>query len=55
MAAVAGRRNRSPAPHAFCSGHRRFRLIVDQHGFILQRSALDTGAAPAPASPVAGG
>jgi hypothetical protein len=34
----------------FFSAHRRFRLIVDQHGVILQRSALDFGDAPLPAS-----
>jgi Family of unknown function (DUF6522) len=34
----------------FFSAHRRFRLIVDQHGIILQRSALDFGEAPLPAS-----
>jgi hypothetical protein len=34
----------------FFSAHRRFRLIVDQHGLILQRSALDFGDAPLPAS-----
>lgn len=32
----------------FFSAHRRFRLIVDQHGLILQRSALDFGEAPLP-------
>jgi hypothetical protein len=39
----------------FFSGHRRFRLIVDQHGFILQRSTLIFGAAPLPASVRRGG
>jgi hypothetical protein len=34
----------------FFSAHRRFRLIVDQHGLILQRSALDFGDASLPAS-----
>lgn len=34
----------------FFSTHRRFRLIVDQQGSILQRSALDFGDAPLPAS-----
>lgn len=34
----------------FFSAHRRFRLIVDQHGSILQRSALDFGDTPLPAS-----
>jgi hypothetical protein len=34
----------------FYSVHRRFRLIVDQHGLILQQSALDFGDAPLPAS-----
>ena len=34
----------------FFSAHRRFRLIIDQHGVILQRSALDFGDAPLPAS-----
>jgi Family of unknown function (DUF6522) len=39
----------------FFSGHRRFRLIVDQHGLILQRSALNFGDAPLPASVHRGG
>lgn len=39
----------------FFSAHRRFRLIVDQHGLILQRSALDFGDAPLPASVHRGG
>jgi len=34
----------------FFSAHRRFRLIVDQHGLILQRSAVDFGDTPLPAS-----
>lgn len=34
----------------FFSAHRRFRLIVDQHGFIVQRSALDFGDGPLPAA-----
>jgi hypothetical protein len=34
----------------FFSAHRRLRLIIDQHGVILQRSALDFGEAPLPAS-----
>jgi len=39
----------------FFSAHRRFRLIVDRHGLILQRSALDFGGAPLPASVHRGG
>jgi hypothetical protein len=39
----------------FFSANRRFRLIVDQHGLILQRSALDYGDAPLPASVHRGG
>jgi Family of unknown function (DUF6522) len=39
----------------FFSAHRRFRLIVDQHGLIVQRSALDFGDAPLPASVHRGG
>ena len=39
----------------FFSAHRRFRLIVDQHGLILQRSALDFGDASLPASAHRGG
>jgi hypothetical protein len=34
----------------FFSQHRRFRLIVDDSGTILQRSALDFGDAPLPKS-----
>jgi Family of unknown function (DUF6522) len=34
----------------FFSQHRRFRLIVDDSGTILQRSALDFGDAPLPRS-----
>jgi hypothetical protein len=34
----------------FFSEHRRFRLIVDDSGTILQRSALDFGDAPLPKS-----
>jgi len=32
----------------FFSRHRRFRLVVDQSGTIIQRSALDFGDAPLP-------
>jgi hypothetical protein len=39
----------------FFSAHRRFRLIVDQHGLILQRSVLDFGETPLPASVHRGG
>jgi hypothetical protein len=39
----------------FFSAHRRFRLIVDQRGLILQRSALDFGETPLPASVHRGG
>ncbi len=39
----------------FFSAHRRFRLIVDQHGLILQRSALDFGATSLPSSVHRGG
>ena len=34
----------------FFSEHRRFRLIVDDSGTIIQRSALDFGDAPLPKS-----
>jgi uncharacterized protein DUF6522 len=34
----------------FFSKHRRFRLVVDEHGAIVQRSTLDFGDAPLPAS-----
>jgi hypothetical protein len=34
----------------FFSEHRRFRLVVDDSGAILQRSALDFGDAPLPKS-----
>jgi hypothetical protein len=34
----------------FFSEHRRFRLVVDEGGKIIQRSALDFGDAPLPAS-----
>jgi hypothetical protein len=34
----------------FFSKHRRFRLVVDDSGAILQRSALDFGDAPLPKS-----
>jgi hypothetical protein len=34
----------------FFSEHRRFRLVVDEGGTIIQRSALDFGSAPLPAS-----
>jgi Family of unknown function (DUF6522) len=34
----------------FFSAHRRFRLVVDQSGTILQRSTLNFGNAPLPAS-----
>jgi hypothetical protein len=34
----------------FFSAHRRFRLIVDTEGAIIQRSALDFGNAPLPKS-----
>jgi hypothetical protein len=34
----------------FFSEHRRFRLVVDDSGTILQRSALDFGDAPLPKS-----
>jgi hypothetical protein len=34
----------------FFSKHRRFRLVVDDSGTIIQRSALDFGDAPLPKS-----
>jgi hypothetical protein len=34
----------------FFTTHRRFRLVVDASGAILQRSTLDFGAAPLPKS-----
>ncbi|QWG15038.1 hypothetical protein KMZ29_10455 [Bradyrhizobium sediminis] len=34
----------------FFSEHRRFRVVVDEAGAILQRSALDFGDAPLPKS-----
>jgi hypothetical protein len=34
----------------FFTKHRRFRLVVDESGTFLQRSALDFGDAPLPAS-----
>ena len=34
----------------FFTKHRRFRLVVDESGTILQRSALDFGEVPLPAS-----
>jgi hypothetical protein len=34
----------------FFSAHRRFRLVVDEHGAIVQRSTLNFGEAPLPAS-----
>jgi hypothetical protein len=34
----------------FFSAHRRFRLVVDQNGTIVQRSMLNFGDAPLPAS-----
>jgi Family of unknown function (DUF6522) len=34
----------------FFSKHRRFRLVVDESGTIIQRSALDFGGAPLPRS-----
>jgi hypothetical protein len=34
----------------FFSAHRRFRLVVDTEGAIIQRSALDFGIAPLPKS-----
>lgn len=34
----------------FFSGHRRFRLVVDQSGKVIQRSALDFGDMPLPKS-----
>ena len=34
----------------FFSKHRRFRVVVDASGAILQRSALDFGDAPLPES-----
>ena len=34
----------------FFSEHRRFRLVVDNSGAIIQRSALDFGDAPLPSS-----
>ena len=34
----------------FFSAHRRFRLVVDTEGAIIQRSALDFGNAPLPKS-----
>jgi hypothetical protein len=34
----------------FFSAHRRFRLVVDDTGAIIQRSALDFGDFPLPAS-----
>lgn len=32
------------------SEHRRFRLVVDDHGAIVQRSTLNFGSSPLPAS-----
>jgi len=34
----------------FFAGNRRFRLIVDENGKIIQRSAIDYGEMPLPAS-----
>jgi hypothetical protein len=34
----------------FFSEHRRFRLVVDQSGAIIQRSAIDFGDSPLPKS-----
>ena len=34
----------------FFSAHRRFRLVVDERGTIVQRSTLNFGNAPLPAS-----
>ena len=34
----------------FFSQHRRFRLVVDESGAIIQRSALDFGDAPLPST-----
>jgi hypothetical protein len=34
----------------FFSAHRRFRLVIDEHGGIVQRSTLDFGTSPLPAS-----
>jgi len=34
----------------FFSGHRRFRLVVDESGSIVQRSTLDYGELPLPKS-----
>jgi hypothetical protein len=34
----------------FFSAHRRFRLVVDERGTIIQRSTLNFGSAPLPAS-----
>jgi Family of unknown function (DUF6522) len=34
----------------FFSEHRRFRLVVDKHGSIIQRSTLDYGELPLPKS-----
>jgi len=34
----------------FFSAHRRFRLVVDAEGAIIQRSALDFGNSPLPTS-----
>ena len=34
----------------FFSKHRRFRLVVDERGAIIQRSALDFGDGPLPSS-----
>jgi hypothetical protein len=34
----------------FFSTHRRFRLVVDDHGAIVQRSTLDFGTSPLPDS-----
>ena len=34
----------------FFSEHRRFRLVVDEGGTIIQRSAIDFGEAPLPSS-----
>jgi hypothetical protein len=34
----------------FFSDHRRFRLVVDEAGTIIQRSAIDFGEAPLPPS-----
>jgi hypothetical protein len=34
----------------FFSEHRRFRLVVDEGGTVIQRSAIDFGDAPLPSS-----